>query len=302
MEGRFSRRDRRRIAVLVFTATLIATLFVVVGTASASCPQIGDEEVLEAATVQATATAHPGHTSAHPGYTTLSVTSTGAEKCITFEESIANLSRKIAEGIGAGTLKNSVTVTEGARTVFSHAWEVDHPGEAEEIVNPNSEEEAALRIGWSCSAPGTVGTYVVTSHGFVGPTISNTGQFVSVSAAWCAATKKREARERKKRAEEQKRRSAQYRRERPKREAEARRAKEKEQQEDSSSAGGEARAVRAVEHVVHEEGREALPKCRRTGPHQFYCKFEESPSFRNYHTTVTFEGSHNYVGPIEETL
>ncbi len=283
---------------------MLITLFVGVGTASASCPAVGDEEALEAATVQATAVAHPGQSYSHPGYTTLNVTTTGAEKCLTLEESVADLSHKIAEGVGASTLKNTVTISEGTRTVFSHAWEVDHPGEAEEIVNSDSEEEeAALRISWSCSAPGTVGTYLVTSHGLVGPTISNTGQFVSVSAAWCATAKRREARERKKGEEQRKRESAQYKRERPKREAEERRARAKEQQEDASSAGGEARAVRAVEHVLHEEGRSAFPlRCRRTGPRQFYCKLEEPPSYRNYHTTVTFEGRHNYVGPIEETL
>lgn len=304
MERRVSGIGRScAVRLLPLAAVMLITLFVGVGTASASCPAIGDEEVLEAATVQAAAAAHPGHSYSDPGYTTLSVTTTGTEKCITLEESLANLSHKIAEDVGAGTLKNTVTISEGATTVFSHAWEVDHPGEAEEIVNPNSEGESALRIGWSCSAPGTVGTYLVTSHGFVGPTISNTGQFVSVSAAWCAAAKKREARERKKGKEQRKRESAQYKRERPKREAEERSARAKEQQEDASSAGGEARAVRAVEHVLHEEGRSAFPlRCRRTGPHQFYCKLEESPSYRNYHTTVTFEGRHNYVGPIEETL
>jgi hypothetical protein len=89
---------------LALVATMVVTMFASVTSASASCP-VGHSEALEAATVQATAVAHPGHMWSHPGYTTISVTTTGAEKCITLEESVALLPHELAEGLGAKTLK-----------------------------------------------------------------------------------------------------------------------------------------------------------------------------------------------------
>jgi hypothetical protein len=88
---------------LALVATMVVTMFASVTSASASCP-VGHSEALEAATVQATVVAHPGHTWSHPGYTTISVTTTGAEKCITLEESVALLPHELAEGLGAKTL------------------------------------------------------------------------------------------------------------------------------------------------------------------------------------------------------
>ncbi len=286
------------VKLLALAATMVFTMFVGVSTAAISCPAVGDSEALEAATVQATAIGHAGHSWNNPGYTTLSVTTTGAEKCITLEESLALLSHKLAEGVGAGTLNDTAAISEGATTLVSAAWEVDHPGEVEEVDLPNLEEVA--RITWSCHTPGAIGTYVVTSHGLVGPTITSSGQFGSVSASWCATAKKREARERRRKEEQRKRESAQYRREKPKRETEERRAKAKEQQEDFSSTGGEGRAERAAEHVVSQEGHKMFDlKCRRIGPSEFYCKFEEPPQYNGFHATVTFDGHSTYVGPVE---
>ncbi len=195
---------------LALVATMVVTMFASVTSASASCP-VGHSEALEAATVQATAVAHPGHTWSHPGYTTISVTTTGAEKCITLEESVALLPHELAEGLGAKTLKDAATISEGSRALVSTSWEVDHPGEVEDVDEPNSEE--VVQIAWSCDAPGVTGSFVVTSHGLVGPTITSSGQFGSVSAAWCTSTRKREKLKREHEA-------ARRRKERPKREAE----------------------------------------------------------------------------------
>ena len=64
------------------------------------------------------------------------------------------------------------------------------------------------------------------------------------------------------------------------------------------------RAERAIEHAAESEGHKAvLIHCRRVAADAFYCQFEYAPLYnRHYHATVHFEGSHTYVGPIEETV
>jgi len=281
---------------LALVATMVVTMFASVTSASASCP-VGHSEALEAATVQATAVAHPGHTWSHPGYTTISATTTGAEKCITLEESVALLPHELAEGLGAKTLKDAATISEGSRALVSTSWEVDHPGEVEDVDEPNSEE--VVQIAWSCDAPGVTGSFVVTSHGLVGPTITSSGQFGSVSAAWCTSTRKREKLKREHEA-------ARRRKERPKREAEEKKERAQERRQETSPLG---QAKKAFISAAHAEGRYPLnevssfgTKCRRTGGSTFVCSWLwiRSGPYHNEEitATVTHEHGHYYVGPF----
>jgi hypothetical protein len=280
---------------LVLVATMAVTVFASVASASA-CP-VGQSEALEAATVQATAVAHRGHTWSHPGYTTISVTTTGVEKCITLEESVALLPHELAEGPGAKTLKDTATISEGSRTLVSTSWEVDHPGEAEDVDEPNSEE--VVQRAWSCATPAVIGSFVVTSQGLVGPTITSSGQFGSVSTAWCASTRKRE---RLKREHE----AARRRKERPKREAEEKKERAEERRREASPLG---QAKKAFVDAAHAEGRYPLnevssfgTQCRRTGSSTFVCRWlwVRTGPYHNEEITATVrhERGHYYVGPF----
>lgn len=220
------------------------------------------------------------------------MTTTGVEKCITLEESIALPPHNVAEGP-----KDAATISEGSRTLVSTSWEVDHPGEAESIDEPNSEE--VVRIAWSCGAPGVTGSFVVTSHGLVGPTITSSGQFASVSAAWCASTRKHEKLKREHEA-------ARRRKERPKREAEEKKERAEERREEASPLG---QAKRAFVKAAHAEGRYPLnkvsafgTKCRQTGSSTFVCSWlwiRSAPHHDEQITaTVRREHKHYYVGPF----
>jgi hypothetical protein len=275
--------------------------------ASAACQSFAESEYVAPATVQVSVVAHHGHSSAHPGYTTLSVITDKTEDCVGLEASIGLIGKENPEGGPSRySLKDTATISEGSRVLLNGSWEVRTPGEAEPVVLPrgggNGEEEA--HIVWSCRAPGVVGSYNIVSEGLVGAPITSTGQFGTVSATWCAAEKHKEAIARKHREEERKREAAQYKRERPEREAEERAHKTKEEQEDSNSSGGAPRAERAIERAAESENQKAvLIHCRRIAADAFYCQFEYAPLYnRHYHATVHFEGSHTYVGPIEETV
>lgn len=232
-----------------------------------------------------------------PGYTTINVTTTSVEKCISLEESVALLPHELAEGSGAKTLKDTATISEGSRTLASTSWEVDHPGEAEQVDKQNSEE--VVQVAWSCDTPGVTGSFVVTSHGLIGPTITSSGQFGSVSAAWCSSTRKRE----KARA---KREAAKRRKERPEREAEERKEKAEERREEASPLG---QAKKAFVKAANTEGRYPLnevsmfgTKCRRTGGTTFVCSWlwVRGRPYQNEEitATVTREHAHYYVSPF----